>query len=69
VVATSALRQAVQLGRRLTLLNRHAVSARRGLILSGAAGTGKTTAVTQSARSTKPSTAPGIPVGQASGSR
>jgi hypothetical protein len=47
VVATSALRQAVQLGRRLTLLNRHAVSARRGLILSGAAGTGKTTALTQ----------------------
>jgi hypothetical protein len=47
VVATSALRQVVQLGRRLTLLNRHAVSARRGLILSGAAGTGKTTAVTQ----------------------
>jgi Cdc6-like AAA superfamily ATPase len=31
----------------LTLLNRHAVSARRGLILSGPAGTGKTTAITQ----------------------
>ena len=45
--ATSALRQVVNTGRRLTLLNRHAISARRGLILSGAAGTGKTTAITQ----------------------
>ena len=47
VVGTSVLRQVVTTGRRLTLLNRHAVSARRGLILSGAAGTGKTTAITQ----------------------
>ena len=47
VVATSTLRQVVNTGRRLTLLNRHAISARRGLILSGAAGTGKTTAITQ----------------------
>jgi hypothetical protein len=47
VVATSALRKVVNAGRRLTLLNRHAISARRGLILSGAAGTGKTTAITQ----------------------
>lgn len=46
-VATSSLRKVVTTGRRLTLLNRHAVSARRGLILSGAAGTGKTTAITQ----------------------
>ncbi|MGR6918800.1 TniB family NTP-binding protein [[Actinomadura] parvosata] len=47
VVATSLLRQVVHAGRRLTLLNRHAISARRGLVLSGAAGTGKTTAMTQ----------------------
>ncbi len=47
VVGTSTLRQVVTTGRRLTLLNRHAISARRGLILSGAAGTGKTTAITQ----------------------
>jgi len=47
VVATSALRQVVYTGRRLMLLNRHAISARRGLITSGAAGTGKTTAITQ----------------------
>ena len=45
--ATSTLRQVVTTGRRLTLLNRHAISARRGMILSGAAGTGKTTAITQ----------------------
>jgi len=47
VVATSALRHVVHTGRRLILLNRHAISARRGLIVSGAAGTGKTTAITQ----------------------
>jgi hypothetical protein len=47
VVATSTLRQVVTTGRRLALLNRHAISARRGLVLSGAAGTGKTTALTQ----------------------
>ena len=47
VVATSTLRHVVNTGRRLVLLNRHAVSARRGLIVSGSAGTGKTTAITQ----------------------
>lgn len=47
VAATSTLRTVVHAGRRLTLLNRHAISARRGLILSGAVGTGKTTALTQ----------------------
>jgi hypothetical protein len=47
VAATSTLRTVVHAGRRLTLLNRHAISARRGLILSGSAGTGKTTALTQ----------------------
>jgi MoxR-like ATPase len=47
VVATSTLRHVVTAGRRLTLLNRHAISARRGLIVSGSAGTGKTTAITQ----------------------
>lgn len=47
VVATPALRRVVNTGRRLTLLNRHAVSARRGMVVSGAAGTGKTTAITQ----------------------
>lgn len=47
VVATSTLQRVVTTGRRLTLLNRHAISARRGLILSGPAGTGKTTAITQ----------------------
>ncbi|MFJ6623525.1 TniB family NTP-binding protein [Kitasatospora sp. NPDC091335] len=50
VVATSTVRHAVTCGRRLVLLNRHAVSARRGLILSGPAGTGKTIAITQLGR-------------------
>jgi hypothetical protein len=50
VVAPSTLRQVINAGRRLTLLNRHAISARRGLILSGPAGTGKTTAITQLAK-------------------
>ncbi|MFJ4923174.1 AAA family ATPase [Streptomyces sp. NPDC088725] len=47
VVATSTVRHTVTTGRRLVLLNRHAVSARRGLIVSGPAGTGKTIAITQ----------------------
>lgn len=47
VVATSTIRHTTICGRRLMLLNRHAVSARRGLIVSGPAGTGKTTAITQ----------------------
>ncbi|MGW2255639.1 hypothetical protein ACWCXH_36575 [Kitasatospora sp. NPDC001660] len=34
-------------GRRLVVLNRHAISARRSLIVTGPAGTGKTLAVTQ----------------------
>ncbi|WP_405981743.1 AAA family ATPase [Streptomyces sp. NBC_00158] len=51
VVATSTVRHTVASGRRLVLLNRHAISARRGLIVSGAAGTGKTIAITQLGRS------------------
>lgn len=50
VVATSTVQHTVTCGRRLVLLNRHAVSARRGLIVSGPAGTGKTTAITQLGR-------------------
>ncbi|MEO3870589.1 hypothetical protein ABGB18_17395 [Nonomuraea sp. B12E4] len=47
VVATPADRQIVHSGRRLTLLNRGQISARRGLMVTGGAGTGKTTAITQ----------------------
>ncbi|MFJ5881690.1 TniB family NTP-binding protein [Kitasatospora cineracea] len=47
VAATSTVRHTVATGRRLVVLNRHAISARRGLIVSGPAGTGKTIAVTQ----------------------
>ncbi|WP_321184081.1 hypothetical protein [Embleya scabrispora] len=50
VAATSTLRTVVHTGRRLTLLNRHAISARRGLILSGPAGTGKQPRSPSSAR-------------------
>ncbi|WP_406430453.1 TniB family NTP-binding protein [Streptomyces sp. NBC_00631] len=50
VVATSTVRHTVTSGRRLVLLNRHAISARRGLIVSGPAGTGKTIAITQLGR-------------------
>ncbi|MEU4029188.1 TniB family NTP-binding protein [Streptomyces anulatus] len=51
VVATSTVRHTVTCGRRLVLVNRHAISARRGLIVSGPAGTGKTIAITQLGRS------------------
>ncbi|WP_406484871.1 TniB family NTP-binding protein [Streptomyces sp. NBC_01563] len=50
-VATSFVEQTAICGRRLVLLNRHAISARRGLIVSGPAGTGKTIAITQLGRS------------------
>ncbi|MEU0195495.1 TniB family NTP-binding protein [Streptomyces afghaniensis] len=50
-VATSFVERTAICGRRLVLLNRHAISARRGLIVSGPAGTGKTIAITQLGRS------------------
>jgi hypothetical protein len=50
VVATPTVKQVHATGRRLVLLKRHQISARRGLIISGTAGTGKTTAVTQLGR-------------------
>ncbi|MEU6263533.1 hypothetical protein [Saccharopolyspora shandongensis] len=37
-------------GRRLVLLNRHQIAGGRGLIVTGQAGTGKTTAITQLGR-------------------
>lgn len=51
IVATPAICQVTTTGRRLMLLNRHQVSARRGLIVTGPTCTGKTTAVTQLGRS------------------
>ncbi len=47
VVATPTVQTVTLTGRRLIVLNRHQLSARRGLILTGGAGTGKTTAITQ----------------------
>lgn len=49
-VATPAIRQVYAIGRRLVLLNRHQLSGRRGQIVSGLAGTGKTTAITELGR-------------------
>jgi hypothetical protein len=51
VVATSFVEKTVVCGRRLVLLNRHAISARRGLMVSGLPGTGKTSAIAQLGRS------------------
>ncbi|MEW2471439.1 ATP-binding protein [Streptomyces sp. NPDC046994] len=50
VVATPTVRSVFTTGRRLVLLNRHQISGRRGLIVTGQAGTGKTTAITQLGR-------------------
>ncbi|MFC9938560.1 ATP-binding protein [Nocardiopsis alba] len=46
-VATPLVNEISRLGRRLVLLNRDQISARRGLVVSGQAGTGKSTAITQ----------------------
>jgi hypothetical protein len=47
VVAIPSVRQVSNTGRQLSILNRHQVGARRGLIVTGEAGTGKSTAITQ----------------------
>ncbi|MFJ5843061.1 AAA family ATPase [Streptomyces shenzhenensis] len=69
VVATPTIRKVVTTGRKRILLNRHQVSARRGLIVSGSSGTGKTTAiiqlgknVEQLARRRNPGAVPPLPV-------
>lgn len=50
VVTTSAIESITHQGRLLTLLNQREIGARRGLIISGAAATGKTTAIKQLGR-------------------
>jgi len=50
LVNTPTIRQVLATGRLLVQLNRRQISARRGLVLSGASGTGKTTALTQLGR-------------------
>jgi len=47
IVSTPTIRHVAATGRKRIMLNRHQHSARRGLIVSGAAGTGKTTTITQ----------------------
>ena len=50
LVNTPTIRQVLTTGRLLVQLNRRQVSARRGVIVSGTSGTGKTTALTQLGR-------------------
>lgn len=50
VVTTSAIESITHQGRLLTLLNQREIGARRGLIISGGAATGKTTAIKQLGR-------------------
>jgi hypothetical protein len=50
LVNTPTIRQVLSTGRLLAQLNRRQISARRGAIISGASGTGKTTALTQLGR-------------------
>jgi hypothetical protein len=50
VVETSTVREVIRQGRLLCLLNQREVCARRGLIVSGAAATGKSTAIKQLGR-------------------
>ncbi|MFG1808291.1 hypothetical protein [Streptomyces sp. NPDC049040] len=50
LVNTPTIRKVMSTARLLIQLNRHQVSARRGVILSGASGTGRTTALTQLGR-------------------
>ncbi|NHP17830.1 AAA family ATPase [Rhodococcus sp. IC4_135] len=47
VVNTQTIQDITKTVRRLLILNRRQISARRGLIVTGGAGTGKTTALTQ----------------------
>jgi TniB protein len=49
-VHTPTIAQVIKDVRRLLILNRRQISARRGLIVTGGAGTGKTTAITQLGR-------------------
>ena len=49
-MSTPVLQKVISTCRLLIQLNRHQVSARRGVIISGASGTGKTTALTQLGR-------------------
>jgi hypothetical protein len=50
LVNTPTIRQVLSTGRLLVQLNRRQISARRGAIISGASGTGRTTALTQLGR-------------------
>jgi hypothetical protein len=61
VVNTPTIQNVISTSRLLVQLNRNQVSACRGVIISGASGTGKTTALTQWAAPTNGIPASGIP--------
>jgi hypothetical protein len=65
VVTTSAIKEISNEGRLLTLMNQRENGARRGLIVSGAAATGKTTAIKQLGRFHELRTRLRFPVGTA----
>jgi hypothetical protein len=50
LVNTPTIQKVISTGRLLIQLNRRQISARRGIVISGASGTGKTTALTQLGR-------------------
>jgi hypothetical protein len=50
LVNTPTIQKVISTGRLLIQLNRRQISARRGIVISGASGTGKTTALTQFGR-------------------
>jgi DNA transposition AAA+ family ATPase len=50
LVNTPTIQKVISTGRLLVQLNRRQISARRGIVISGASGTGKTTALTQFGR-------------------
>ncbi|MFI0260184.1 ATP-binding protein [Streptomyces sp. NPDC017056] len=69
IVNTPTIRSVVATGRKRIVPNRHQVSARRGLIVSGSAGIGKTAAITQlgknveqTTRRRNPAAVGGLPV-------
>ena len=61
LVNTPTIQQVINTARLLVQLNRQQISARRGVIVSGASGTGKTTALTQLGRTHERPSANGIP--------
>lgn len=60
VVNTPTIQEIIKTVRRVLVLNRRQISARRGLIVTGGGGTGKTTAITQLGRAPGSAARPNI---------